>query len=163
MPIVISGTLPKWRVGYHLIVCGFMAALLVGIAGISVVSGVAGAEMGNLAGSAPRLIAGILFAALILVVVVMLVRSRREIVRDFSCDGAELRFRTLGGAAEQVWRLSDIAAVRDSPGSSRGLCIGYLVTRRDGRRVILDYALPNVAALAIRLQIDLQSRGRLSA
>jgi hypothetical protein len=29
--------------------------------------------------------------------------------------------------------------------------------------VILDYALPNVAALAIRLQIDLQSRGRLSA
>ena len=119
--------------------------------------------MGDLAGSAPRLIAGILFAALTLVVLVMLVRSRREIVRDFSCDGAELRFRTLGNAAEQVWRLSDIAAVRDCRGSSRGLGIGYLVRRRDRRRVILDCALPNVAALAIRLQIDLQSRGRLSA
>jgi hypothetical protein len=41
--------------------------------------------------------------------------------------------------------------VRDSRGRSRGLGIGYLVWRRDRRRVILDYALPNVAALAIRL------------
>jgi hypothetical protein len=114
-------------------------------------------------GSAPRLIAGVVFAVLMLVILVMLVRSRWELVRDFSYDGAELRFRRLADAAEQIWLLSDIAAVRDARGTSRGLGIGFLVSRHDRRRVILDHALPNVAALAIRLQIDLQARDRRSA
>jgi len=163
MPIAISGTLPKWRILYHLIAGGLMGAALIGVASISVASIVPGADTSDLVGSAPRLIVGALFAAFTLVVLVMLVRSRRELVCNFSYDGAALRFRTLGDAAEQIWLPSDIAAVRDMRGSSRGLGIGYFVTRHDRRRVILDYALPNVAALAIRLQIDLQSGNRLSA
>jgi hypothetical protein len=163
MPLVISGTLPRWRVCYHLVVGGLIGAALIGIAGFSVSSVLAGADMRDLTGSTPRLIAGFLFGALTVVVLVMLVRSRRELVRDFSYDGAALRFRTLGDPTEQTWLLSEIASLRDMRGSSRGLGIGYFVTCHDRRRVILDYALPNIAALAIRLQIDLQSRNRLSA
>ena len=106
-------------------------------------------------GSPPAalLFAGILFPALAMAAIVMQIRWMSTLAQDFTYDGQVLRFRTLGESQEQARALPDIVGVRETRGRSPG--IGYVGTFRDGKKVYLDYVLPNIGLLVERLRLQL--------
>jgi hypothetical protein len=151
---MISGRLPRFQRWYHLCVSGFMCLLFAGL-------GVMGSTVciAGLMGVGPNPVAyvvfGAPFAAFAVWAIISQVRSLRgELVREFSYDGRVLRFRTIASSEEQVRELCEIAEVREGR-SSRSPPTGYLLRFRDGRRLVLDYWLQNVVALAVQLRTDL--------
>ncbi len=151
---MIFGAMPKWRQWFHFCASCFMCLLFSGVALFVAISIFRGARPRDAAAPAPLIVGGLLFVIVAIVGAGLQFLGRRRIIRQFSYDGRELRFRTLGTSGEQVWRLADITAVQQSRG--REPEIGYRVSRRDGRYVILDYAVQNSAAAALRMQLDIQ-------
>lgn len=125
-----------------------MFSLFVGIALLASTSTFGRAPTRDAAGPA-RIIVTLLFATAASIGAGMQFRIRKRIIRQFSYDGRELRFRTLGTSGEQIWRLADIIAVQESRGHAPG--IGYPVSLYDGRDVILDYSVQNSAVVAQRM------------
>jgi hypothetical protein len=137
---------------YHAGACGFMCLFFAAAALYSAAS-IFGAPRPPVFPPAALLFAGILFPALAIAAIVMLLRSRSELVKDFTYDGQVLRFRTFGASQEQARSLPDIVSVRETRGRSPG--IGYCVTFRDGKKVYLDYFLPNIGLLVESLRLQL--------
>jgi len=151
---MISGSLPRFQRWYHLCVSRFMCLVFSCLFVLGSTVCIAG-----LMGVGPNPKAYIVFGAPFAAFAVWPISSqfrslRRELVREFSYDSGVLRFRTIASAEEQVCELSEIAEVREGR-SSRSAPMGYLLRFRDGRRLVLDYWLQNVVALAVQLRTDL--------
>ena len=87
-----------------------------------------------------------LFIAFTCVAIGGQVSFRRRIVKEFTYDGYTLQFSTLGTAMPQTRALSEIAGLREWKG--RGGPFGYRITFRDGKKIYLQYGIPNAVAVA---------------
>src|SRR5579871_3108311 len=106
--------MPRWRQRYHLFAACFMCLLFTGISIIAAISVFGGARVQD--GGTARIIATVVFGILAILGAVAQFWTRRRIVKEFSYDGHELRFRTLAGSEEQIWLLPEIASVREPRG-----------------------------------------------
>ncbi|MBZ5606701.1 MAG: hypothetical protein LAP38_00475 [Acidobacteriia bacterium] len=144
-----SGTMPKWQQRLHQGAFGVMCLLLGAF-------GVLSARFLFPAGGV-RPSQGLVVSSLVMVAVagsgiVLQVRTRRRLVKEFSYDGRALRFSTLGTVEMQVRDLSEIAEVGKWRG--RGGPLGYRLRFRDGAKLYLQNGVSNAVAAAEQIRRD---------
>jgi hypothetical protein len=148
---VISGVMPKFYQAMHFFGCGVMCLFFTGLfvlAGTVFVAAFTGAGPDSTA----YVVVSIPFAGFAAYAVVSLLRSLNTLVREFSYDGRQFRFRTIAHADEYIRELADIAEVRQGQSPRGSGC--FVLSFRNGQKVYLDFSLPNVAVLAELLRYD---------
>jgi hypothetical protein len=140
---VISGTMPKWQQNGHAFGFWSMCVLFTAFGLFNVRLLLHAWESGA---PRPALFFSFLFIAFVCVAIGGQVSFRRRIVKEFTYDGYTLQFSTLGTAMPQTRALSEIAGLREWKG--RGGSFGYRIAFRDGKKIYLQYGIPNAVAAA---------------
>jgi hypothetical protein len=143
---MISGTMPKWQQIGHGFGFWTMCVLFTALGLFNIRLLLHAWESGS-----PRsvLLFTFLFIAFACVAIGGQVSFRRRIVKEFTYDGYTLRFSTLGTAMQQTRAVSEIATLREWKG--RGGPLGFRIAFRDGKKIYLQYGIPNAAAAVAQI------------
>ena len=147
---MISGAMPKRKLLFH---AG--SAILITL--IFVSAGLVNAQF-LLPKQASRVSPGfqlVAFLFILLAVAILAIQNwfRRRIIREFTYDGATLRFSTLASSATQARLPSQLIEIRDWMG--RGGVMGYQLFFRDAPKAFLEDDTSNSTALIDQLLKDM--------
>ena len=144
-PTLISGAMPKLSRWFYTVAFASACVMFLVIGGI-------GMRVLVAATNGSRAIAASLFMTISAGLIALQIREYRRFVREYSYDGWQLRFRTLGSQMEEDWRLSEFKELREL---RRRNGLGYRLKLKDGRVVYLYNTVSNLNALVMALQADL--------
>lgn len=134
----------KWRCYSHHFACGFMCLCFAGLGILD--AKVIAVSANNL----PRLVFTVLFGVLAVAGIWFQIRYLRCIICEFSFDGQDLRFRTLGKSEAETRSLSQLSKIKKWSG--RGGGTGLRLFFRDRKQAFLEFSMSNAQELADHLR-----------
>lgn len=151
--MTISGSMPKFQRYYHGFATAFMCLAFAVLAAIGL-HGIFHYRQAQ----APReyFLFSAVFSAFAGFAIGAQIWFRRRIVSEISLDGSALRFQTLGVPQPETRHLSELKSLREWRG--RNGWIGYRLRFRDGRKLYLEHAVTNSAAIASEIRATLGLR-----
>jgi len=140
----------KGRQLYHAMATGFMCVILTALI---LLGGRFLAPIGEMQTNVSLMAGAIIFEVFAIVGIILQIRDYCRIVRQYTYDGRAFRYETLASSVERVRSITEIADI--SQGRGRAPSMGYAITFQGGKKVYLDYTLPNAREAAERLRLDL--------